>query len=309
VNDHVVVTGANGFIGAAVVREFVARGRTVTALVRSNSNLSRIAGLEVNTVVYDRQSPQSILATVRPSNPSVFVDCAWRGVAGRDRNEEFQRTENISMTLASVDLAASLGCGQWIGLGSQAEYGNQNRRLDESAPLLPTTKYGEAKKEAGTRALANCDRKGIAGVWLRVFSTYGPGDSPDWFIPYIVREFIADRSPRLTLCEQKWDFLYIGDAARAIATIADGTTEGVFNLGSGTALSLRDFVDAAREEVGTNAAPIYGAIPYRPDQIMHLEADISRLVATTSWKPSVGIAEGMKATVAFERQRHTESLT
>jgi UDP-glucose 4-epimerase len=305
VTENVVVTGASGFIGAAVVRELIARGLSVTALVRSSSNTRRLTGTGVSTIVHDLESSQSINPTLESRKPSILIHCAWRGVAGQERNERFQTTENVDMTIASVELAVSLGCSQWIGLGSQAEYGNQNVRLDENAPLLPTTRYGEAKKEAGRRALSKCDEKGIAGVWMRIFSTYGPDDSPGWFIPYVIRELIADRSPRLTLCEQVWDFLYVDDAARAIAAVADGARRGVFNLGSGTARPLRTYVDAARKEVGTTAVPIYGAIPYRPDQVMHLEADISRLVTVTGWKPRVSVAEGMKNTVAFERQRST----
>jgi nucleoside-diphosphate-sugar epimerase len=252
---------------------------------------------------HDLQSGRSVDHAFRLRNPSTLIHCAWRGVAGRQRNEGFQTTDNVEMTLASVDLAVSLGCSQWIGLGSQAEYGNQNIRLDENALLLPTTKYGEAKKEAGMRALAKCDDAGLSGIWMRVFSTYGPDDTPDWFIPYIIREFVANRSPRLTRCEQLWDFLYVDDAARAIADVTDGITRGIYNLGSGKARPLRTYVDAARKEVGTSAVPIYGAIAYRPDQVMHLEADISRLVSATGWLPRVSVAEGMKQTVAFERKR------
>jgi nucleoside-diphosphate-sugar epimerase len=207
------------------------------------------------------------------------------------------------MTLATVDLASAIGCSQWIGLGSQAEYGNQNVRLSEDAPLMPTTKYGEAKKEAGAAALSRCSSVGIAGLWFRIFSTYGPDDSPSWLIPYVIREFIANRQPRLTRCEQKWDYLYVDDAARAIAMVADGSMAGIFNLGSGNVHPLRSYVDAAQREVGSHAIPDYGAVPYRPDQVMHLEADISKLLAATTWSPRVGIAEGMRATVEFERQR------
>jgi nucleoside-diphosphate-sugar epimerase len=55
--------------------------------------------------------------------------------------------------------------------------------------------------------------------------------------------------------------------------------------------------------VGSHAIPDYGSVPYRPDHVIHLDADISKLLAATTWSPRVGIAEGMRATVEFERQR------
>jgi UDP-glucose 4-epimerase len=263
----------------------------------------------VERIFYDWNQDPHTIRMLRDLAPSTFIHCAWRGVAGNQRNEDFQLTENVSLTLRSVDFAAAVGCAQWIGMGSQAEYGNQNRCLDEDAPLRPTTKYGEAKKAAGIEALERCSSVGMIGAWVRVFSTYGPDDSPEWFIPYVVQEFLAGRAPKLTRCEQLWDYLYVDDASQALVALADASAGGVFNLGSGRARPLRTFVEAARTEVGTDVMPQYGAIPYRPDQVMHLEADISRLVAATGWQPRVDIQEGMRATVAFERQRAEGSST
>ena len=226
------------------------------------------------------------------------------GVGGHERNEAFQITDNLPAVIEAVELAAAAGCRQWIGLGSQAEYGNQNRRMDEGAPLRPTTLYGKAKLAAGVAALALCEARQMAGAWLRVFSTYGPDDAPHWFIPYVIQELLAGRAPKLTQCEQLWDYLYVTDAARAVAATANGKTAGVFNLGSGSAHPLKEYVEAIRRELGSLAEPAYGAVPYRPDQVMHLEADISRLTKVADWQPQISLAEGIRATVAFERTRH-----
>ena len=55
--------------------------------------------------------------------------------------------------------------------------------------------------------------------------------------------------------------------------------------------------------MGTGIVPEYGALPYRADQVMHLEADISRLTAATGWRPVTDLVEGLAATVDFERRR------
>jgi UDP-glucose 4-epimerase len=310
VSGRILLSGATGFIGASVARVLAGTGRKVTALVRTGSDVRRLESMgNVEQILCDWNDDPETISMLRDLGPSTFIHCAWRGVAGRQRNEEFHLTENVSLTLRSVDLANAVGCAQWIGVGSQAEYGNQNRCLGEDAPLRPTTKYGEAKKIAGIEALTRCGSVGMIGAWVRVFSTYGPDDSPEWFIPYVVGEFLAGRAPKLTRCEQLWDYLYVDDAAQALVALADASAGGVFNLGSGNAKPLRTFVEAARNEVRTDVMPEYGAIPYRLDQVMHLEADISRLVAATGWQPRVDIQEGMRATVAFERQRAEGSST
>lgn len=47
--------------------------------------------------------------------------------------------------------------------------------------------------------------------------------------------------------------------------------------------------------------PAYGTIPYRPDQVMHLQADITKLRAATGWAPELSLAEGLREIVAWEK--------
>lgn len=292
---HAVITGASGFIGAAAAADLLASGHKVTALLRPDSNPARLQHLpNLHILHHSHLADPETIAALKASSPDVFIHCAWRGVGGQDRNEAFQITDNIRMSMDSVDLAAAAGCQRWIGLGSQAEYGNQNRRLNEDAPTRPTTLYGKAKLATGIACLALAEARALSAAWLRVFSTYGPGDSPHWFLQYVLREFRAARSPDLTLCTQLWDFLHVADAARAItATAATPTASGNFNLGSGTALPLRFWLDLLRSATNSSSEPNYGAVPFRPDQVMHLEADISSLSAATGWHPSISPADGI----------------
>ncbi|HEU5397530.1 MAG TPA: hypothetical protein VFV81_10195, partial [Verrucomicrobiae bacterium] len=88
----------------------------------------------------------------------------------------------------------------------------------------------------------------------------------------------------------------------AIAAVADGRTAGVFNLGAGEARPLKDVIELIRRETKSPLDPAYGAIPYRPDQVMHLEADISKLSAATGWRPQTSLEAGIGETVAFEKK-------
>ncbi len=296
-----ILTGATGFIGSAVLAELIERGARPVVLLRAGSDRRRIASLGggFKTITLERLDDVPVIAQLSQHQPKVFIHCAWRGVFGQERNTEYQVSENIPLTLETVKLAAACGCRQWIGLGSQAEYGNPNRVVDESAPICPTTIYGKAKLAAGIAALALCEARGLAGAWLRVFSTYGPGDHPQWFVPYVIHEFLCGRAPRVTRCEQRWDYLFVKDAARAIVSVADGGTDGVFNVGSGTASRLRQVVEIIRCELGTPLEADFGAIAYRPHQVIHLQADITKLAAATGWQPQVSLQEGLRETVSW----------
>lgn len=304
----IILTGATGFIGSAVLAEALARGTRVLALARADSDCQRLAELKGYELIRCARLDESGLADrLRECQPTTLIHCAWRGVAGSERQATHQITDNLPLTLASVQLAEASGCSQWIGLGSQAEYGNPNHIIAETEPTRPTTIYGKAKLAAGIAALALCETTGLAGAWLRVFSTYGPGDAPHWMIPSVIREFLSGRAPRVTRCEQKWDYLYVTDAARAILSAAGGRTAGVFNLGSGQAGSLKQIIELIRAELGSALEPEYGAIPYRPDQVMHLQADVSRLMAACGWKPEVPLERGIRQTVAWHRRESGQS--
>ena len=300
----IVITGATGFIGSAVTAELLARGHHVTVLTRPGSDVSRlIKSSDCQVIRSEFLSGEAIRQTLGRTAPDTFIHCAWRGVGGAERNASWQITGNLRLTLDALELAKAVGCRHWLSLGSQAEYGNANRQIKEDSPLNPTTLYGRAKLLAGQAALAYCEAEGIRGAVLRVFSTYGPGDSPGWFVPYIIREFLAGRSPALTKCEQVWDYLYVTDAAKAIVSAVENQITGVFNLGSGRAQSLRTVVEMIRDELSTEIGAEYGAVPYRPDQVMHLEADISSLVEATGWNPLTPLNFGLRTTIAFEKEK------
>ena len=298
-----ILTGASGFIGAAVYTELLRRKIRPLVLLRAESDRTRLPQLDdKNVYIFSRLDDAGLAEKLHAHQPEVFIHCAWRGVGGQERNEEFQLTENVPFTLASANLAIASGCRQWVGLGSQAEYGNANRILDETATTQPTTLYGQAKLTAGNEALALCAKKNLAAAWLRVFSTYGPGDHPHWMIPFVIREFLSGRAPQVTKCEQLWDYLFVADAARAIASVADGKIFGAFNLGSGEAWPLKKIVEIIRMETNSAVQPNYGAVPYRPDQVMHLQANIAKLHTVTGWKPQVNLEVGLRETVAHEKK-------
>jgi len=58
-----------------------------------------------------------------------------------------------------------------------------------------------------------------------------------------------------------------------------------------------------RDLIAPQVEPGFGALPYRPDQIMHLEADISRICANTGWRPRIALHDGLRALAAAETMK------
>jgi nucleoside-diphosphate-sugar epimerase len=299
----VLVTGGAGFLGSRVLRQLAADPAVrVGAVLRNPDAAWRIRDdlARVEVLRGDLGDAGAIEGAVAAFAPTHVVHLAWSGVLGRNRNDAAQYV-NAFTSMRLLDAALRAGAEHFIGLGSQAEYGPCAARIAETTPTAPTTMYGAAKLATCVMAARWCELAAARFAWLRLFSSYGPQDHPDWMIPYLALKLLHRERPSVTAAEQRWDYIYVDDAAAAIVAVAKGGARGIFNLGSGSAPRLRDIIESVRDAVDPTLPIGFGEVPYRPDQVMHLEADTTRLVEATGWQPRVGLAEGIRRTVDWYR--------
>jgi UDP-glucose 4-epimerase len=295
---RVFVTGASGFLGSYLVAGLLERGYEVATLLRPGTSCWRLEGVYQRLYVIKGKLEEldGLRGALLDFGPDAIVHMAWRGVAGADRNSPVQAT-NVSDTVRLAELASVVGAKVFVGAGSQAEYGPYNRAIREDDPARPTTLYGMAKLAAGAMAGRLCEERGLRWAWLRIFSTYGPKDADYWLIPSMIRNLRAGQHMSLTACEQRWGFLHARDAAAAIRlAITHASASGVFNVGSQDAPLLRETVMRLRDLVDPGANLGFGDLAYRPDQVMVLSADVSRMLAL-GWRPEVPLDEGLRETV------------
>jgi nucleoside-diphosphate-sugar epimerase len=300
---RLLITGAAGFVGAATLRAALAAGHKVAGVLRPGCAAPRLQGLagRFTPCVLDLRDAAAVAAALAAFRPDGVLHLAWAGVGNAARFDRTQFADNLEPACALVDAAAAAGARVFVGLGSQGEYGAGNPMREDGLPT-PTTLYGAAKVAALflTRQLAA--QAGLRHAWLRLFSTYGPADNPGWLIPMLVTEMLAGRRPRLTLGTQRWDWLHVEDVARSIIAVAETEeAQGVFNLGSGTAVTVRSVAERIRDLAAPGMELVFGEVPFRPDQVMHMQADISRLVAATGWRPAIAIEDGLAGVVASHR--------
>lgn len=298
-----LVTGAGGFLGAAVVRQALADGHSVAALSRTPAP-ERLRGLSgpLTTHAIDLADCDAVARTLQEIAPGVVIHCAWEGVGGARRAGDVQ-LDNIATTVALADAAIAAGARKFVGLGSQAEYGRFDRRIVESDLPCPTMLYGAAKLSACHLVRQRCGDARISFAWLRLFSVYGPGDNPNWLIPSVAAALARGEVPKCTLGTQLWDYLHIDDAAAgtlAAAVAADAT--GTFNLSSGRPVAVRAIVERLRDLLAPGLSLRFGEVEFGPQQIMHLEGDSTRLTKATGWAPRIDTLAGL-ADVAMEWRR------
>lgn len=300
---RILITGAGGFVGAAVADLAARNGHQVTALVR-NPTSPRVVALagRCAIAVADLSDRDAVRTVLEQTSPDIIVHSAWEGVGGPARAGDIQ-LDNIRTTVELLDNAIAAGARRFIGIGSQAEYGRHDRRIDESTATEPFLLYGAAKLSACHLTRQRATEAGLGFAWLRLFSPYGPGDNPNWLIPSVTAQIIAGQAPRTSLGTQKWDYLHITDCAEGIlAAAVTGTAQGIFNLSSGRAVAVRSIVERIRDLAFPGLQLSFGDIPFGPNQIMHLEGDCSRLTAATGWAPRILIEDGLVSVVDSLRQ-------
>ncbi len=302
---NALVTGATGFIGSHLVRRLVREGAQVSVLMRSSADPWRLRDImpRLNCLQGDLSSLTSLAGEIKRAKPEVIYHLGWQGASSHQfQNDPAQVFANLPGSLELVQLAAECGCRAWIGMGSVLEYGNYPVPVTEEQAPRPVTLYGAAKFAVGLLAQKLCAGYGIRSAWFRLFWAYGPGDDTARMIPYLIGALLKGERPALTPGEQKWDYLFIDDVVEALwRAAAHPGVQGVYNLGSGAANPLREVVERIRDFIDPSLPLGFGELPYRPDQIMHLQADISRLRKAMNWEPAVEIQNGLRRTVEWFR--------
>lgn len=296
-----VVTGPTGAIGTALCLELAKNGIRVYAVCRPGSRrVDAIARHENITVVFCDAAQLCRLKELIPEGADAFFHFAWAHTIGAGRNDMAAQTDNIRYTIDAVRAAEALGCKVFLGAGSQAEYGRVEGVLKPETPCFPENGYGMAKLCAGQMSRVEAQRLGVDHIWIRVLSVYGPGDGPATMISTVARQLLAGQEPALTEGIQQWDYLYAGDAAAAFLLAAQhGVSGKIYPLGSGKAQPLKTYIRQLRDAIDPALPLGFGRIAYGPLQVMHLQADISRLSADTGFAPRVEFADGIGKTIEW----------
>lgn len=300
---RVVLTGATGFIGSYLAEELVAQGYEVAALRRGQSDPWRVAAIADHLTWINLDEPeweQQLLAW----QAEYFVHSAWLGVGVGQRDDWQSQLSNLTFTMQLLQLLAQGPLKKVIVLGSQAEYGAFDGRIDETYPAQPTAAYGAVKLATLNLLQAYCQAHDLEWYWLRVFAVFGPREDKHWFVSFVAASLLRQESPDLTGCEQRYDYLFVKDLARAIVQTLPAATglSGIYNIGANHATALKEIVDALRELAGSTSTINYGALPYRPGQVMHMEGNSEKFAHAFGPIEQTPLPVALAASIDFIKQ-------
>lgn len=297
----VIITGATGAIGMALIQQLIEESVCVTVVCHRGSHRKKHIPQSpyVDVIECDLDEINKIPDMVS-GRYDVMYHLAWANTFGEGRNDVRSQMRNIQYTLDVVEVAAKLGCKKFIGAGSQAEYGRHEGKLTESTATFPENGYGIAKLCAGQLSRIRCEQLGMEHIWTRILSVYGPYDGKTTMISSVISQMLQGKKASCTLGEQVWDYLYAADAGRALFLLGKHGTPGkIYCIGSGKARRLREYIELIRSQIDEKLEIGFGEIPYSEKQVMYLCADIEELTKDTGFEPRYTFEQGIAETIEW----------
>lgn len=301
----VIVTGANGFIGAELVKELTDHGIRVVAVVRSrNSNISKIKGLPNLTIVFcDMDDIHNLPNLVDDRDIDTCFHLAWAGSFGDERGYYEMQMRNVRYAIQMVEAASQMGIKRFVGAGTLAEKDILNYHGKDGATPNAVSFYGIAKLTAHYMTKTECTRRRIEHVWCYISNTYAAGSTTNNFVMMASRLMLSGQRTSFTSGEQIYDFMYVTDTVRAMRYAAEkGRTNTAYYLGSNDPRPLKEYIKKIRDAINPNIELHLGDIPFNGNPLPLEAYDGKKLANDTGFVPKVSFEDGIRMTVDWLKE-------
>jgi UDP-glucuronate 4-epimerase len=331
----ILVTGAAGFIGAAVSQYLINRG-------------DHVVGIDNINDYYDVNLKHARLAHIKASNSASHFTFIEMGVEERDKMTalfEEHKFDRVVHLAAQAGVRYSLenpnayvdsnivgfvnileGCrhnnvGHLVYASSSSVYGanetmpfSEQHNVDHQVSL-----YAASKKANELMAHTYSHLYNLPTTGLRFFTVYGPWGRPDMALFKFTKKILeGDTIQVYNFGNHRRDFTYIDDIVEGVIKSLDNVASPneqwdgkqpdpstskapykVYNIGAQTPVHLLRFIETLEEALGVEAKK--ELLPMQPGDVPDTYADVSSLVADTGYQPKTNIDKGVKAFVDWYR--------
>ena len=302
-----LVTGGAGYIGAHVVRAFLADGIDVVVIDDLSSGKAEFVPDGVPFVQANLLDGTAVRGALE--GVSGVVHLAGFKYAGVSVDRPLHTyTQNVTAMVSLLEAMADKEIRNIVFSSSAGVYGTPKDEVvtEQTAPD-PQSPYGESKLVGEWLLRDQAAATGLHHTSLRYFNVVGSGDptvydaSPYNLFPIVCDLLTQGKIPQIYGSDHPTpdgtsvkDYVHVADLARAHVAAARAldagkTLERVYNLGSGTGTSVREIMDAARRVTGIDFTPTEG--PRRPGDPSRVVADGELAARDLGWKNTYTVDE------------------
>lgn len=311
---HVVVTGADGFIGSHLVEALVEHGARVKAFCYYNSFNSWgwldsvpaevMDGVEV--FMGDIRDPNGVRTALRDAD-AVFHLAALIGIPFSYHSPDSYVDTNVRGTLNVLQAARDLQLGRVVVTSTSEVYGTaQYVPIDEKHPRQGQSPYSASKIGADAMAESFFRSFDLPVTIVRPFNTYGPRQSARAVIPTIASQLLGGASSiRLGSLHPTRDLTYVSDTCAGFISLGecDAAVGHDINLGTGHEISIGELARTIMRVTGIEAEIVTDDERLRPEksEVERLLSDPSLAGRLSGWQAEVGLEEGLARVVEWLR--------
>lgn len=328
-----LVTGAAGFIGAAVSKKLLEQGHSVVGIDSLNDyydvslKLARLKSIECQSqfefIEHDIADVQSTNRLFEQEKfDRVIHLAAQAGVRYSIQNPQAYAESNLVGHLNILEGCRHNKVEHLIYASSSSVYGLNEKTPFETSDSVdhPVSLYAATKKSNELMSHSYSHLYDLPTTGLRFFTVYGPWGRPD-MAPFIfTKKILNNETIDVNNNGDMWrDFTYIDDIVEGVVRIADvvpqrnpawkvetGTPASssapysVYNIGHGSPINLMDFIGAIETELGVEAKKNFREM--QPGDVYKTFAETQDLFDATGYKPQVSVEEGVKKLVAWYKE-------
>jgi UDP-glucose 4-epimerase len=282
-----IITGGTGFLGSHLAARLVDDGWK-TYITTRQSAASSHSGVE--RIVCDLADMDQAANAIESVKPDVVFHLAGSVSARPDASlaREIFRSHVLSAHNL-LDIALRNAFRRLVLCGSMMEMTNE----------VPSSPYAAAKGVVRVYGEMFHSLWASPVVVVRPYMTFGPRQSTEKVLPYVIQSLQNGESPRLESGHWSADWIYVDDVIDGFvkAAMTPEIEGAVLDLGRGELHSLRDMVGKIVSQMGTDVPVIFGARADRPNVPVRT-ADVSKTLSTLNWSPNVSLEEGLARTIA-----------
>lgn len=306
---RVLVTGGTGFLGSHLTRSLVDLGSDVH-LLTTGTTRPALGPLPERVRVHEATliERSSVEAAVRSARPEVVFHLGGFTHVGRSWSEaDVCVRVNVEGTVNLLGALTDERCDRIVHASSADVYGNGRVPFVETAEPRPASPYAVSKRAAELFCQLAADSHGWPIVQLRVFNSYGPGQTPDRLVPEIITHGLQRAELKMTRGTQTREFNYVADIVRGLllAGVVDGIDGEILNLGGGEETSVADLAETVLDLMGNPIVAQLGALPERPVEVERMFGDASKAETLLGWKPDFTLREGLASTIDWYASHHS----
>ncbi len=297
-----LVTGAAGFIGAAIAKRLSDEGNEVVTIDNLSTGYKSNIPDGVRFIEGDCSDPKAIAQLNETRFDAIYHLAGQSGGVTCWDKPIVDLNSNVASTLLLLDYARKYDCGAFVYASSMATYGDvDSLPVSEEERLTPKTFYSTGKIASEHYMKIFSDEYGIKTTALRLNNIYGPGQNMENLLQGMASIYLAyaikdHHIPVMGSKDRFRDFVYIDDTVDAFVMASEGHEKekfNVYNVATNKKTTVEELIGIIKDNLSFDFSVEYLEDGTLGDQF-GIYCTYDKIKDSLGWEPKIELRDGMK---------------